>query len=540
MGDSADRTTRHPPSDRSGLMDTFNSEHDTSASAERIGAGGGTRSQLRRVPVVLVLIVVGALVAFSCGSSGDDDSAQEAGNEEASTQSSDESEASDETDSTETDSTETDDSTEATDSDSSPEGDDGDDDGTASSSTSTSTSSTSSTTTTPTTSTTETTDPTTTTAATTPQETATPPTSAEPETDGATDTTSDSPTTTAPTTATTESAVAPPTGPASARCQAPPASVREKAARVVMVGVVPDGLSTIGADLLSRPDSPGGIFVAGDLTTSSAAALRALADDHKVLFAADEEGGRVQAIQNVNGELPSAETMAATLSPDEIRALAAARGEQLLAHGINYDLAPVVDIEQPDGDAIVGDRAFGDNPQDVIANAGAFAAGLRSVGVLPALKHFPGHGSASGDSHTNAVTTDPLEVLEARDIEPFRALTAQPRTTVMIGHLLVPGLTNDRPSSISPPAYRYLRNQVGFDGIIITDDLSSMRGVTQFGSAGEIGAMAFIAGADIVLYVNHADFDPVVDAIAAAVAEQPGLEDQLDASIQKISAAAGC
>ncbi len=306
-----------------------------------------------------------------------------------------------------------------------------------------------------------------------------------------------------------------------------------------MIGVTPERLGTTGAELLARPDSPAGIFVAGDLTTTSAAALRTLADTHKVLFAADEEGGRVQAIQNVNGQMESAAQMA-TRPIQEIEAIAAKRGKELLSHGINYDLAPVVDVERATGDPIVGDRAFGDEPAQVTAKAGAFARGLRSVGVLPALKHFPGHGSASGDSHTNAVTTDPIDQLEGWDIEPFRELTRETPITVMIGHLRIPGLSPDLPASISRPAYQYLRNQVGFDGIVITDDLSSMRGVTQFGTAGEIGSRAFVSGADIVLYVNSADYDPVVDAIEAAVVAQPALEARLDASIAKISRAAAC
>jgi len=306
-----------------------------------------------------------------------------------------------------------------------------------------------------------------------------------------------------------------------------------------MIGITPAQIASTGTDMLSEAVQPGGIFIAGDLDQSSAAALATLSDNHRILFAADEEGGRVQAIQNVNGQLQSAAELA-TLSAAEIEDIAAERGRQLLSHGINMDLAPVVDVERDTGPAIVGDRAFGDSADDVIVGAGAFASGLREVGVLPTLKHFPGHGSATGDSHTQAVSTDPLEVLEGSDIRPFQELTQQLPVAVMIGHLVVPGLTKDIPASISPPAYAYIRDQVGFNGIIITDDLSSMRGVTQFGSAGEIARRSFEAGADIVLYVSQTDFEPVVDAIADAATDNPAVLARLDKSIARISDAAGC
>ncbi len=118
---------------------------------------------------------------------------------------------------------------------------------------------------------------------------------------------------------------------------------------------------------------------------------------------------------------------------------------------ITVDFAPVVDVTSDADDTVIGDRSFGDDPAKVTDYAGAYARGLRDAGVLPVLKHFPGHGHGSGDSHTaGAVTTPPLAELQNNDLVPYRTLTTQPPVAVMVGHLEVPGLTGADPASLSP------------------------------------------------------------------------------------------
>ncbi|MGV0378463.1 glycoside hydrolase family 3 N-terminal domain-containing protein, partial [Corynebacterium bovis] len=155
----------------------------------------------------------------------------------------------------------------------------------------------------------------------------------------------------------------------------------------------------------------------------------------------DEEGGEVQRLAEVAGELPSARRMAATMTPEQVRALMADHGRAIRALGVTVDFAPDIDL---DGGAdatagVIGSRAFSPDPATVTAYATAYAQGLLDAGVTPVVKHFPGHGHASGDSHTGSVSTPPLDSI-GPDLEPFAALSRMPGVGVMVGHVQVPGL----------------------------------------------------------------------------------------------------
>jgi beta-N-acetylhexosaminidase len=157
----------------------------------------------------------------------------------------------------------------------------------------------------------------------------------------------------------------------------------------------------------------------------------------------------------------------------------------------------------------------------VIAFAGASARGLRDADLLPVLKHFPGHGHGSGDSHTGAVVTPPLDQLEQVDLVPYRALVNQGRVAVMVGHLQVPGLTSDLPASLSRAAYDLLRSggysAPPFDGPVFTDDLSSMRAIADRYGVAQSVLMALQAGADTALWVTTTEVPAVLDRLESAV-----------------------
>ncbi len=126
-------------------------------------------------------------------------------------------------------------------------------------------------------------------------------------------------------------------------------------------------------------------------------------------------------LAGVIGSQPSARQLAQTKTPDEVYQIALERGRAMRGLGITVDFAPVVDVTG--NSPAIGDRSFGDDPATVTEYAGAYARGLRDAGVLPVLKHFPGHGRASGDSHTGAVSTPPLAELQNDDLLPYRTLT---------------------------------------------------------------------------------------------------------------------
>src|SRR5919202_2485002 len=139
---------------------------------------------------------------------------------------------------------------------------------------------------------------------------------------------------------------------------------------------------------------------------------------------------------------------------EQVRALGEERGREQLARGITMNLAPTVDVTG--SSAAIGDRSFADDSDTVSRYAEAFVDGQRAAGVYTVLKHFPGHGRADGDSHKGRVTTPSLDDMRADDLRPYATLLrpggplADGRTGVLVGHLDVPGLTTDLPSSLTP------------------------------------------------------------------------------------------
>ncbi|MGE3287396.1 MAG: glycoside hydrolase family 3 N-terminal domain-containing protein [Pseudonocardia sp.] len=296
-------------------------------------------------------------------------------------------------------------------------------------------------------------------------------------------------------------------------------SVRQRLAQRLMVGV--DAADPAATAELVRSSQVGGVFLGGNATAllrDGALARVQEAASVPVWVAVDDEGGRVQRIDDLDGELPSAARMAATMTPEQVRALARARGEQLKARGVTTDLAPVVDLGGQPRTAVIGDRAFSTDPATVTRYAGAFAAGLRDAGVLPVFKHFPGHGRADGDSHKGRVSTPPIQQLRAADLRPYSELLPAGTAAVMVGHLDVPGLTSGLPTSLTPATYALLRGELGFDGVVMTDDLGAMKAVTgRFGLADAVRT-ALDAGADMALWSNPAPPATVLDDLEAALA----------------------
>ena len=191
--------------------------------------------------------------------------------------------------------------------------------------------------------------------------------------------------------------------------------------------------------------------------------------------------------------------------------------------GITIDFAPVVDVTDAPDDTVIGDRSFGATPEQVIAYAGAYAQGLRDAGLLPVLKHFPGHGHGSGDSHTaGVVTTPPLADLVADDLVPYKTLVTQAPVAVMIGHMEVPGLTGSDPASLSKAAVELLRTGTGyggptFDGPVFSDDLSSMAAISDRFGVTDAVLRTLQAGTDVALWVTTKEVPAVLDRLEQAV-----------------------
>lgn len=320
-------------------------------------------------------------------------------------------------------------------------------------------------------------------------------------------------------------------------------SVRDKLAQLLMVGVT-------GADdarAVVENQHVGGIMIGSwtDLSMVGAplADIAAAANPLPLAVSVDEEGGRVSRLAGLIGSQPSPRVLSQTMTPDEVRGIAFQRGQAMRTLGVTIDFAPVVDTTTESDDEVIGDRSFGSDPQQVIEYAGAYAQGLRDAGVLPVLKHFPGHGHASGDSHEGGVVTPPLEELKTNDLIPYGVLTTQAPVAVMVGHMQVPGLTGTDPASLSPAAYGLLRSGgyggPGFGGLVYSDDLSSMGAINQRYSVPDAVLRALQAGADVALWVTTDEVPAVLDRLEKALSAGELSQARVDDSVLKVATQKG-
>jgi beta-N-acetylhexosaminidase len=320
-------------------------------------------------------------------------------------------------------------------------------------------------------------------------------------------------------------------------------TTRDKLAQQLMVGV------TGGADARAVVVNQhvGGIFIRCRtdltmLTNGELADIAKLANPLGLAVAIDSEGGRVDPLSSLIGPTSSARAVAQTHTAAEVYRRALQRGKSMHKLGITIDFAPVVDVTDAPSDTVIGDRSFSADSAVVTKFAGAYARGLRDAGVLPVLKHFPGHGRASGDSHLTQVTTPSLEDLQNIDLMPYRALVAETPVGVMMGHMVVPGLTGSAPASLSAAAIDLLRHGTGyaappFDGPVFTDDLSTMRAITDRYPLGEAALTALQAGNDIALSMTTNSVAAVLDRLELAVQGGELNEDKVDASVLRIAEA---
>lgn len=317
---------------------------------------------------------------------------------------------------------------------------------------------------------------------------------------------------------------------------------RQKLAQLLTVGVT----GAADAENVVRTEQVGGIFVGGWTDK----ALLASGQIEKVTAAArtplmvtvDEEGGRVSRLKDLIGYAPSAREIAQqqTMTVDAYYQFSLERGRKMKSYGITVDFAPDVDVSSQPDDSVIGDRSYSDDPAVVTEYASAFIRAMQEAGVGTVMKHFPGHGSGSGDSHTGAVRTPPLDQLQNSDLVPYRDLIGS-GAAVMVGHLDVPGLTTPNvPASISPEVMALLRQGTGygaapFDGVIFTDDLGGMAAITARMSIEEAVESALVAGADNALWITTDAVTQVLNRLEEAVSSGRLPGSQVDASVLRMA-----
>jgi beta-N-acetylhexosaminidase len=270
----------------------------------------------------------------------------------------------------------------------------------------------------------------------------------------------------------------------------------------------------------------------------------------------DQEGGKVERLTGEVGfpELPSAEDMAREVTPGGAEPLYAKAANALAKLGFNVNFGPVVDLNVNPNNPIIGKygRSFGTDPALVAAFAGAFIDAHHKAGVLTALKHFPGHGSSTTDSHKGFV--DISATWKPTELEPYRLLFADGASDfVMVGHLYdknydAPGDTAQLPASLSPVWIGdVLRGQLGYKGVVISDDLEmgAIRDMFKAGSNAEIVRQTVVkavnAGVNVLLFSNTAAYDAGLGAevqgiLVAEAKADPAFEKKIEASYALILA----
>jgi beta-N-acetylhexosaminidase len=242
-------------------------------------------------------------------------------------------------------------------------------------------------------------------------------------------------------------------------------------------------------------------------------------DDAPVLI--DQEGGRVARLRPPHWRRYPSAARLGTL-PDPSAATAARLGARLIADdlarlGITVDCLPVLDIPAVGADPVIGDRAYGSDPQRVVHLAGAVCAGLLEGAILPIVKHMPGHGRARVDSHYACpVVETRYEELTRTDFAPFRALATMP--WAMTAHIVYSAVDPTAPATLSSCVVaEVIRGEIGFDGVLVSDDLS-MRALG--GGLGERTRQALAAGCDLALHCNG-DLGEMEEVVAAARSISP-------------------
>jgi beta-N-acetylhexosaminidase len=264
------------------------------------------------------------------------------------------------------------------------------------------------------------------------------------------------------------------------------------------------------------------------------------------LVMTDEEGGAIQRMANLVGNLPWPREMAKNVTTAQVRALAKKVGRRMRAAGVTMDLAPVLDLSDnpgPNARYPDGPRSFSVSPSAAASYGLAFARGLLAGGVIPVVKHFPGFGQASYNTDYGPASDPRLSVLERSSLLPFKAAISAHLPAVMVGHASVPGLTGRLPASLSSAAVTgLLRNKLGFHGLVLTDSLSAAAIADAGYSVERAAPLAIAAGDDMVLFDatnSTTTANAVIASISAAVARGRLPRSRLNEAVTHVLTAKG-
>ncbi len=260
-------------------------------------------------------------------------------------------------------------------------------------------------------------------------------------------------------------------------------------------------------------------------------------DNHlPILLGVDQEGGKISKLPGGLNEIPASGKIGDRNNPDYSYKIGSYLGNMVKSFGFNLNFAPVLDVNSNPANPVIGERSFGDDPK-VVSNLGIQTMkGIQSQGIISVIKHFPGHGDTSVDSHLELPTVNKtLSELKNLELIPFKKAINNGADVVMAAHILLPQIDSEYPSSMSQQIISgLLRQQLNFSGVIITDDMT-MKAITNNYDIGNAAVQSVKSGSDMIM-VAH-DFNKVVTVINAlkeAVEQGEITEERINKSVSRI------
>lgn len=275
--------------------------------------------------------------------------------------------------------------------------------------------------------------------------------------------------------------------------------------QLIMTGISGKSLTAEEKNFIEK-ENIGGVLLFSENYESPAQlaelinSIQVLRDEYPLFIAVDHEGGRVQRFKTEFTHFPAPLDLTKVESPKTIFHVAKAMAVELAACGVNVNFAPVCDILTNDENTVIGDRAYGRNADDVSKYISSVIRGFQTNGILACAKHFPGHGDTVKDSHYDLpLIKKSLQEIVDNEMVPFVKAIKSRTEFMMMAHLLVEELDPEYPCTLSPKAYEYLRKNLKYTKIIITDDMQ-MGAITKKYSYEDAALMAINAGADMLEY----------------------------------------
>ncbi|TYS16575.1 DUF4309 domain-containing protein [Rossellomorea vietnamensis] len=319
-------------------------------------------------------------------------------------------------------------------------------------------------------------------------------------------------------------------------------TLEEKIGQLIISGVDGTTFNTSEEKLISDFHVGGFIFYSDNLETidQTKQFVQKLNETNAInklplFISVDEEGGRVSRLPEVNST-PANEEIGRVNDKEYAYSIGEELAEHLKTFGFNMDYAPVLDINSNPNNPVIGDRSYGSN-ETVVSNMGIETMkGIQSKRIVPVIKHFPGHGDTSVDSHVQLpVVNKDLQQLQDLELIPFKKAIQNGAQVVMVAHILLPNLGSDYPASMSAAVVGdLLRNQLKFKGIVMTDDMTMGAIVNNYG-IGEASVQSLVAGSDILLIAhNNGNVSTVYNSVLKAVENGVISEERINESVIRI------